>query len=116
MDIKLRFCPQIQDGSDLTTFTKFEGLRIHQAAFLENVQKTQTGDIAVLDFVNEKLGMQMLRQLIMNIRDADGNRVFISVDRHFLGRDFVFQYTSKFANVAPARIPRFVTIFESDIR
>ena len=84
--------------------TKFERLRICQAVFLENVQKTQTGDIAVLDFVNEKLGMKMLRQLIMNIRDEDGVRLFISVDRHFLRRGFVFQYTSKFANVAPARI------------
>jgi len=104
LDIKLRLCPQIQDASDPTTITKFERLRIRQAAFLENVQKTQTGDIAVLDFADEKLGMQTLRQLIMNIRDADGVRVFISVDRHFLGRGFVFQYTSKFANVAPARI------------
>ena len=56
------------------TITKFERLRICQAAFLENIQKTQTSDIAVLDFVDEKLGMQTLRQLIMNIRDADGVR------------------------------------------
>ena len=39
----------------------------------------------------------------MNIRDEDGVRLFISEDRHFLGRGFVFQYTSK-SNVAPARI------------
>ena len=55
LDIKLRLCPQIQDASDPTTIAKFERLRIHQAAFLENVQKTQTSDIAVLDFVDEKL-------------------------------------------------------------
>ena len=93
LDIKLRLCPQIQDASDPTTITKFERLRIRQAAFLENIQKTQTGDIAVLDFVDEKLGMKTLRQLIMNIRDEDGVWLFISVDRHFLGRGFVFQYT-----------------------
>ena len=57
------------------TITKFERLRIRQAAFLENVQKTQTADIAVLDFVDEKLGMQMLRQLIKNICDEDGVRL-----------------------------------------
>ena len=53
----------------------------------------------MLDFVNEKLGMRALRQLIMNIRDEDGVRLFISVDRHFLGRGFVPQYTSKWSNV-----------------
>ena len=94
------------------TITKFERLRIHQAAFLENVQKTQTSDIAMLDFVDEKLGMQTLWQLI----DADRVRVFISVDRHFLGRGFVFQYTSKFANVALARIRGLLPFFESEIR
>ena len=85
LDIKLRLCPQIQDASDPMTITKFETLRIRQAAFLENIQKTQTGDIAVLDFVDEKLGMKTLKQLIMNIRDEDGVWLFIPEDRHFLG-------------------------------
>ena len=84
LDIKLHLCPQIQDASDPMMITKFERLRIRQAAFLENIQKTQTRDIAVLDFVDEKLGMKTLRQLIMNIRDEDRVRLFISVDRHFL--------------------------------
>ena len=35
LDIKLRLCPQIQDASDPTTITKFERLRIRQAALNE---------------------------------------------------------------------------------
>ena len=33
LDIKLRLCPQIQDAYDPMMITKFERLRIHQAAY-----------------------------------------------------------------------------------
>ena len=115
LDIKLRLCPQVQDASDPMSMVKFERLRIRQAAFLANIEKTMSGNIGVLDFEDPLLGKTSLRKLIMAIRDDDGVRVFVSVDRHFLGRGFVFQYTSKFANTAPAWIRGLLPYLRSKI-
>ena len=115
LDIKLRLCPQIQDATDPTSTVKLERLRIRQAAFLANVQKTISGDIGVLDYEDGKLENWTLRNLLMNIRDEDGVRVFVSVDRYFTGRGFVFQYTSKFANTAPAWIRGLIPYFRSQL-
>ena len=115
LDIKVRLCPQVQDASDPSSTVKFERLRIRQAAFLANVYKTLSGDIGVLDFVDEKLEGKSLRNLIMNIRDEEGTRIFVSVDRHFLGRGFVFQYTSKFQTLAPAWIRGLLPFLKSQV-
>ena len=115
LDIKMRLCPPIQDATDPSSMTKLERLRIRQAAFLDNVQKTISGDIGVLDFEDPKLGNWSLRKFIMCIRDDEGVRVFVSVDRHFTGRGFVFQYTSKFSIVAPAWIKGMIPYLKSKI-
>ena len=97
LGIKLRLCPQIQDATDPSSMTKLERLRLRQAAFLANVQTTVSTDIGVLDFVDPKMANWTLRELIMSIRDDEGVNVFVSVDRHFLGRGFVFQFTSRYS-------------------
>ena len=115
LDIKMRLCPQIQDATDPSSIIKLERLRIRQAAFLANVQKTISGDIACLDFEDKKWAHWTLRKFIMRIRDDDGVRVFVSVDRHFTGRGFVYQYTSRFSVLAPAWIRGMIPYLKTQI-
>ena len=67
----MRLCPPIQGAMDPKSLTKFDRVRVRQAAFLANVVKTQSFNVGVLDFVDPKLGNKTLRHLIMGIRLVD---------------------------------------------
>jgi hypothetical protein len=106
LGIKMRLCPQVQDATDPATSTKFDRVRIRQAAFLANVIKTRSWDIGVLDFQDPLLNGRTLRSMIMDIRSTQDpeKRVFISVDKHFQGVGVCYSYTNHFAGEAPAWI------------
>ena len=70
LGIKMRLCPQVQDTTDPATATKFDRVRIRQAAFLANVIKTRSFDIGVLDFQDPLLNGQTLRSMVMNIQST----------------------------------------------
>ena len=113
--IKLRLCPQIQDATDPSSIIKLERLRLRQAAFLANVQTTISTDIGVLDFEDPLMENWTLRELIMSIRDDDGVSVFVSVDRHYLGRGFVFQFTSRSAARAQMMIRGLIPFLKANL-
>ena len=94
LGIKMRLCPQVQDATDPTTSTKFDRVRIRQAAFLANVQKTNTRDVGVLDYPDPLLFLHTIRSMVMDIRSNQDpeKKVFISVDKHFRGEGVCFQY------------------------
>ena len=71
---------------------------------MANVYSTVNKDIGALDYEDSKMMNCSLRDLIMSIQDQDGVNVFISVDRHFSGSGVLFQYTSRYASAAQARI------------
>ena len=99
LDMKMRLCPPIQDLTDPASLAKLERLRLRQAAFLANVEKTINYELGSLDYVDPQLDNWTLRRMIMSIQDNDGVRVFVSVDKHFLGKGHVFQYTSKYSSL-----------------
>jgi hypothetical protein len=97
LGIKMRLCPQVQDATDPTTSTKFDRVRIRQAAFLANIQRTNTWEVGVLDFPDPALNGHSIRSLVMGIRSSKDpdRKVFISVDKHYRGDGICFQYTNK---------------------
>ena len=106
LGIKMRLCPQVQDATDPATATKFDRVRIRQAAFLANVIKTRSFDIGVLDFQDPLLNGRTLRSMVMNIRSTQDpeKHVFISVDKDFRGSGVCYSYSNHFAGEAPAWI------------
>ena len=115
LGIKLRLCPQIQDAADPTSLTKLERLRLRQAAFLANVYSTVSRDIGVLDYEDSKMMNNSLRDLIMSIQDDEGVNVFISVDRQLSGSGVNFQYTSRYASAAQARIKGLIPYLKAQV-
>ena len=67
LGIKLRLCPQYQDVTDPSSQTKFDRVRLKQAAFLANAYRQASLDVWVLDSKDPRLGNATLRQLIMDI-------------------------------------------------
>jgi hypothetical protein len=76
----MRLCPQVQDAMDPTTSTKFDRVRIRQAAFLANVQKTNTRDVRGVDYPDPLLFLHTIRSMVMDIRSNQDpeKKVFIS--------------------------------------
>jgi hypothetical protein len=106
LGIKMRLCPQIQDATDPTTSTKFDRVRIWQAAFLANVQKTNTRDVGVLDCPDPLLFLHTIRSMVMDIRSNQDleKKMFIAVDKQFRGEGVCFQYTNTYVDEAAAWI------------
>ena len=106
LGIKMRLCPQVQDATDPATSTKFDRVRIRQAAFLANVQKTNTRDVGVLDYPDPLLFLHTIRSMVMDIRSTQDpeKKVFISVDKQFRGEGVCFQYTNTYIDEAAAWI------------
>jgi hypothetical protein len=106
LGIKMRLYPQVQDATDPATSSKFDSLRIRQAAFLANVQRTFTQDVGVLDYPDPLMFMNTIRSMVMDIRSTQDpeKKVFISVDKFYLGNGVCFQYTNNYVEEAIAWI------------
>jgi hypothetical protein len=101
LGIKMQLCPQAQDATDPAPSTEFDEVWICLAAFLANIQRTNTRYVGVLDYLDPLLILHTIRSIVLSWifdRPKIRKKVFISVDKHFRGNGVCFQYTNTYIN------------------
>lgn len=96
LSIKARLVPTLDQARGMESGNKISRLRTRQAVFLYNVSKQQDYSIATLDYADSQLEGKTLRDIIMEMT-APGQPdtpLFVSVDRHWANKGFVFQMTT----------------------
>ena len=106
LSIKARLVPTLDQARGMDSGNKIARLRTRQAVFLHNVSRQQDYSIATLDYEDKQLEGKTLRDLLMEmkVKDKPTTPLFVSVDKHWASKGFVFQMTTTNEEEASQRI------------
>ena len=103
LQVPLRYVPQIQQLMDLQSRQKFHQLSNRQMGWTTQYQMLSRDDIIEIDSPATDDG-KTIREMIMDIKNVDGESIFSSIDRKWNGQGYNFSYHPKFGDEGPVTI------------
>ena len=103
LKVRLRYVPQIQQLMDLQSRRKFHQLSNRQMGWTTQYQMLSRDDIIEIDSPVTDDGTT-IREMIMGIKNAEGEPIFSSIDRKWNGQGYNFSYHPKFSDEGPVTI------------